>query len=372
MNNKAQNIGLDLRMLGPDFGIGRYTLEIAKRILEAGTEHHFTLFVRDPKTLIDLGIRARNNTTVVIADYRHYSWQEQILFARLLNKYNLDLVHFFNFNVPYFYNKPYIVTVHDLVHHKLPGNKKSRFLHRLAYKAVINHAILNAKNIITVSNFSKREILSVYNIPSDKIKVIYEAAQPVSVTDSDINEVKQKYGLNKPYIIFIGVMERKKNILTLVKAFDLLKDQFKLNIQLVLVGKPDPHYPEILQQAQTIKYRRDLVITGAVSDKAKYALLKGSEAFISASKFEGFGLPGLEAMSMGVPLVVSNIETFNEVYDNGAIFFEADDIADIAQKISFMLNDEKYKQLISNNAYLRAQFFSWDKAAKETLAVYEQ
>jgi alpha-1,3-rhamnosyl/mannosyltransferase len=109
-----------------------------------------------------------------------------------------------------------------------------------------------------------------------------------------------------------------------------------------------------------------------VSDKEKFALLKGAKAFVSASLFEGFGLPGVEAMSVGLPLVVSNTEVFNEVYDNGAIYFDALDPQDIAQKIHFLLNDEKYRSQVANSAYTRAQSYSWQKAATQTLETYEK
>lgn len=366
-----RTIGLDLRMIGPDFGIGRYSLELTKRILSAGSGHNFVLFVRNPKALSDLGVTAGPNMKVVLADFPHYSWQEQLLFSRLLKRYNLDLVHFFNFNVPITYNRPYVVTVHDMIHHRLPGQKKSHIVHRLAYRAIMRHAVMRAKSIITVSNFSKKEILAFYNLPERKIKVIYEAAQAQPVTDSEITAARQKYGLSKPYMIFVGVMEPKKNVIALARAFDILKDQFNLNIQLALVGKIDLHHPGVLDQARQIKYRKDLIVTGAISDQEKFALLKGAEAFVSASKFEGFGLPGVEAMEMGIPLVVSNIPVFNEIYDNGAIYFEPDEPDDIAQKINFLLTDQKYRQLIANNAYVRGQFFSWDKAAQETIGVYD-
>ncbi len=212
--------------------------------------------------------------------------------------------------------------------------------------------------------------MEIYKIPSGKITVIYEAAIPKPVTDSDVAEVRQIYAVRKPYIIFVGVMERKKNIVNLAKGFDMLKDRYQLNIQMVLAGKADPNYPEVITEAQKIKYRKDLVFTGVISDKEKYALYKGAIAFISASMFEGFGLPGVEAMGLGIPLIVSNTEVFNEVYDNGAIYFDGNDPEDIAQKINLLLTDEKYRKLIANNAYARAQYFSWETAAKQTIDVY--
>jgi glycosyltransferase involved in cell wall biosynthesis len=359
-------------MANEDYGIGRYSLELAKKILSTDSANSYFLFVRQPKLFEKEVFYSKLNIRIIKADFRHYSFSEQAQFNFLLRKYTLDLVHFMNFNVPVLYTKPFVVTIHDVVHHRLPGNKKKRFLHRLAYKLVINNAASKSRAIITVSNSSKKEIAALLKVPENKIKVIYEAASPVPVSESEVIAVRQKYSLTKPYLIFVGVMERKKNIPLLSKAFDILKETYQQNMQLVLVGKEDQHYPEIINEAKSIRYVKDLVLTGTISDKEKFALYKGAECFVSASKFEGFGLPGVEAMSVGLPLVVSNSEVFNEIYDNGAIYFDADDAKDIAQKINLLLNDKKYKQLIANNAFARSKIFSWDKAAAQTLKVYEE
>jgi glycosyltransferase involved in cell wall biosynthesis len=237
-------------------------------------------------------------------------------------------------------------------------------------RMVLNSAARDSKRIITVSQFSKKEIVEVLKVPAYKIDVIYEAAVPQAANESEVIAARQHYGITKPYIIFIGVLERKKNLLALAQGFDVLKEKYQLNIQLVIVGKKDMHYPEITPAVKSVTYGKDIIITGMVSDKEKFALLKGARAFVSASLFEGFGLPGLEAMSMGLPLVVSNTEVFNEVYDNGAIYFDALDPQDIAQKIHFLLNDEKYRSQVANNAYMRAQIYSWQKAAQQTQETY--
>ncbi len=363
-------IGLDLRMAGEDFGIGRYSLSLVRHILEQDRENEFFLFVRDPAKFQKVFFAARGRFQLVAADFRHYSFGEQYGFLRLLNRYNLDLVHFLNFNVPVFYRGDYVVTIHDVVHHRLPGNKPSRFLHRMAYKYVISQAAKNAKKIITVSNFSKQDIQRYLKVRASKIKVVYEAAEVMPVSESQSLEVLQRLGISKKYILFVGVMERKKNIANLVKGFDLLKEKFQTNIQLVLVGKEDPHYPEVMRRARSAKYAKDLIITGPLSDKDKFALYKMAQAFVSASLYEGFGLPGLEAMSVGVPLIVSNTEVFNEIYDNGAIYFDPLDTLDIAQKINLLLGDDKYRELIAGNAYKRSQQFSWQRTATQTLEVY--
>lgn len=363
-------IGIDMRMAAEENGIGRYALELTKKILAIDNQNSYFLFVRNADKFKN--DKAFSKAQIIVADIPHYSWEEQTKFYNLISKYNFDMFHFVNFNVPIRYNKPFVVTIHDLIHHKMPGTKRNRFLHRLAYRLIMRHAVFKSKGIITISNYSKKDIVETFHVKPSKIAMIYEAANPVPVTDSEVNGVLQKFGLNKPYVIFVGVMERKKNIGNLTRAFDILKEEYGLNIQMVLAGKQDKHYPEVLEQAVRIKYRKDLIVTGVVSDKEKYALYKGASAFVSASLFEGFGLPGVEAMSLGIPLIVSNTDVFNEIYDNGAIYFDAKDPGDIAQKINLLLTDKKYRELVSNNAYLRSQFFSWDKCAFETIKFYEQ
>lgn len=363
-------IGLDLRMAGEEYGIGRYSFELVQKILENDKQNQYVLFVRNFDKFSK--IFTQQNVKIVLADFRHYSIQEQILFPKLIKSLELDLMHFMNFNVPLSYNDSFVVTIHDMIHHRLPGNKNRRFFHRLAYKLVMRHAVLGSRKIITVSEFSKKEILNFYKVNPKKIKVIYEAAIPVPVTDSEVAEVRQRYAITKPYIIFVGVMERKKNIIKLAQAFDILKDKYQMNIQLVLAGKADAHYPEVIEEVQKIKYRKDLIITGLVTDKEKYALYTGAEAFVSASLFEGFGLPGVEAMGLGKPLIVSNTDVFNEIYDNAAIYFDPENPEDMAHKIFLLLNDDKYREMIANHAFARAQYFSWNTAAEETIEVYNK
>jgi glycosyltransferase involved in cell wall biosynthesis len=357
-------------MAGESYGIGRYSFEMARHILAVDRQNQYVLFVRDLTPFEEAGMTIHANVELVRADFRHYSIGEQVGFCRLLNAHRLDLVHFMNFNVPIMYRRPFVVTIHDVVHHRLPGNKPSHVLHRAAYRYTISSAARRSKKIITVSNFSRREIVDVLHVPESKVAVVYEAATPVAVTDAEVAGARQRFGLSRPYIIFVGVMERKKNIVNLARGFDILREKYEMNIQLAMVGGMDAWHPEVVEQAQHIKFAKDLIFTGKVNETEKYALLKGAQAFVSASLYEGFGLPGVEAMSVGIPLAVANTEVFNEVYDNGAVYFDGNDPADIAQKIQLLLGDQKYSAMVAGKGRARIQMFSWDRAARETVAIY--
>lgn len=370
------NIGIDLRLLGKrNGGIGRYSFEIAHAILSKDTVNSYVLFFNEKNAdMHDIEyFKKFANVTCVMTSIRHYSLGEQTSFLKVLNFHNLDLVHFPNFNVPYFYNKPFIVTIHDVVHHKISGAKKSHLLHFYAYKKIIENAAKKSQAIITVSEYSKSDIVKYLHVPAEKIEVIYEAPNLQNfVDDAYVQEVKKQYVLSKPYFIFVGVLERKKNVVTLTRAFDEFLKKFKVDMDLVIVGKSDPHYPEIRHSAQDIQYKDHLVFTGQVSDKELSALYKGAYAFVSASLHEGFGLPGVEAMRFGLPLAVSNLPVFNEVYDNAAVYFNAEDVHDIAEKLHIISRDQQFHLQLQKKSLERGSHFSWERAAAQTRELYEK
>ncbi len=372
-----KNIGLDLRMLGNRHGgIGRYCFEIAQHILRQDQKNHYTLFVNKKNTENSVleQFQHFNNSTIIEANVRHYSILEQTSFLRALNNADLDLMHFPNFNMPIYYKKPFVVTIHDMVHHKIGGAKKTHFFHFQAYKKVITTAAQNAQKIITVSQYSKEDIIKYLNVPSEKIEVIYEGTSLPThlVSDDQIMKIKQSFLLSRPYLLFVGVLERKKNIINLTRGFDEFIKKYNINIDLVIAGPADKHYPDIKYKALDIKNKDRVIFTGFLEDSELAALYKGAHAFVSASLHEGFGLPGVEAMHSGLPLVVSNIKVFNEIYDDAAIYFNPLDPSDIAEKINLLVRDAQFHLSMQKKSIARSQHFSWEKAAEETLAVYNK
>jgi glycosyltransferase involved in cell wall biosynthesis len=369
-------IGIDARMMGTlHAGIGRYVFELARHMVRQHSEHEYFLFYNSknflPQELEEF--KKFKHVSLVPVPIRHYSIMEQLKFASILDKYNLDLVHFPNFNVPLLYKKPFITTIHDVVHHKISGHKKSRLLHFLAYKKIIEHAAVGSKAIITVSNYSKKDIAGTFRVPEGKIKVIYEGTSLPHLPDVKfVEEVKKRYLLDKPYFLFVGTLERKKNVVHLTRGFDELVKKHGTDMLLVLAGRVDRHYPEIKHHAMDIKNRERLVFTGYVEDDELVALYNGAYAFVSASQHEGFGLPGVEAMKYGLPLVVSNIDVFNEVYDNAAVFFNANDPKDIAEKLHLVAKDSQFHRQLQLNSVKRSELFSWEQAADETMKIYEE
>lgn len=366
-------IGFDLRMGGVHHGgIGRYAFELLKHLLILNTGDEFVIFY-NPALMSENELHELQrfpHASFVTSTARHYSLAEQIWFLRVLYKHSLDIMHFPNFNLPVFYKKPFVVTIHDVVHHKISGHKKNRYHKFLAYKKVIETAAKNAKKIITVSSESKVDIVKLLHVPEDKVAVTYEGAVLVPVDERQITAIKKQFLLQRPYFLFVGTLERKKNIVMLAKAFDLFLSKYKLDMDLVFAGKIDPHYPEIKFQALDIAHKNRLVFTGFISDLDLAALMQGAFAYVNASLHEGFGLPGVEAMQRGIPLAVSNLAVFNEIYDNAALYFDPTTPEDIAEKLYLLAKDPQFHSQMQEKSFTRGGYFDWQKTAEQTLAVY--
>ncbi len=365
-------IGFDFRMGGNiNAGIGRYSFELLTHLLDINShDKYFIFFNPDNVDDKDLEVLENKGAKLIPTAIGHYSFAEQFLFPRILKKYNLDLMHFPNFNIPIFYKGDFVVTIHDMVHHKISGKVASRAWKFQAYKYIIQKAADKAKAIITITNAAKKDIVEYLKVPEDKVRVIYEAPASHNVEKPDVDGVKKKFLINKPYFLFAGTLERKKNIPMLAKAFDVFLSKYRYNMDLVIAGKVDVFYPEVKDQALDIAHRDHLVFTGYVSDEDQAALYQGAFAFTTASLHEGFGLPAIEAMRFGIPVLAANTEVFNEVYDNAALYFDPLDADDIADKMHLLTNDTPFYEQMQHKSVARAALFDWNETAEQTLEVY--
>jgi glycosyltransferase involved in cell wall biosynthesis len=368
-------IGIDIRMLGTRHGgIGRYVSELVLHLLQLDKENQYFLFYNYKAVQeADLAVlQSHKNVRLVKTGINHYSLAEQLSLPKLLYKLDLDLVHFPNFNAPIFYQKPFVTTIHDVVHHQLGGGSKRRLVHFLAYQKVIAASVGKARKIITVSQAAVEEIKKYFKIEASKITVIYEGSSlKADVEPGQVLAVKNKFLLPRPYFLFVGVLERKKNLVNLTGGFDQFLGTGGPNMDLVIVGKADRHYPDIRQQAMDIKHKDNLVFTDFVEDEDLKALYQGAFAYVSASLHEGYGLPGVEAMAFGLPLVVADTAVFNEIYDDAAVYFDGQNPRDIADKLRFVVKDELYCQKLRKASLRRSKIFSWKTAAEQTLGVYK-
>lgn len=267
--------------------------------------------------------------------------------------------------LPLFGKGEMIATVHDLGFFKEPHLYRpleriyQRFSHKLAIK--------RADKIITISETTKQDIIKFFPEAKDKIKVIYlgynkDSFKPISSEEK--RKFIDKHDYPEKYLLYIGRLETKKNILNLIKAYQKSSRSYPL----VLAGRPGNYgYQAIHDLAHSEDLKDDILLLGYVSQKNYVKLMASASGFVFPSKFEGFGLPVLEAMASGIPSICSDIPALREVGKEAVVYFDPDDLDDIRNKLEILFSDEEQKQILRQKGLKRAEDFSWTKVAKETL-----
>lgn len=366
-------IGIDARMYGTGFtGIGRYTAEMIDELAKWDHKNEYVLFMRNEA--FERYECPNKRFKKVLADFPHYSLGEQIGFNRILKQEKLDLMHFTHFNAPVFYNRPFVVTIHDLTLSFFPGKKMNRFIHRWAYHFVISSVTRKAKKIIAVSNHTKKDLIQTLQVPEKKVTVIYNGVsrQFGSTEATKRQHLMKKLGLSKPFFLYTGVWRDHKNIVGLIKAFVAFNQEVGKQYELVITGAPNATYHEVPDTIKQLKAENEVHLVGLVSEADLYALYLHALAYVFPSFYEGFGLPPLEAMQCGTPVIVSNASAIPEVCGEGnALYFDPYDIRDIQAKLKLFIKDPILRQRLMDRGKEHVKTFSWEKMTKEVLKVYD-
>ncbi|MBD3360190.1 glycosyltransferase, partial [Candidatus Peregrinibacteria bacterium] len=333
-------IGIDCRMFSSNFtGIGRYSYELVKQLIKINDKekrkHELVLFFNNPE------YKKYNppNPAVkkVLVKAKHYSFAEQTRFLHKLNKEKCDTVHFPHFNIPIFYRKPYVVTIHDLILTFFHGHKMTSWHHRLAYNLIIKNSIKKSKKIIAVSNSTKQDIIANFKVPEEKIEVVYNGISPSFTLIQNPSKYKKtlsRYNIDKQFLLYTGVWRSHKNLVNLIEAFNILKNKKSLDLKLVITGKPDPYYPEVKETIKRLNLKEDVILTGLVQEKELVHLYNAAHIYVFPSLYEGFGLPPLESMKCGTPVAASETSSIPEICgEKNAVFFDPKNPRDIAKKI---------------------------------------
>jgi len=372
-------IVIDARMYGLEHaGIGRYVLNLINQIEKQDKKNEYFILLRK-KHYKRLKFKNKKFKKILV-DIPHYSIKEQLFLPGILKKIKPDLVHFPHFNVPIFWQGQYVVTIHDLIKHQSKGAETTTRLAFLYwpkyafYRLIVFLAIKRAKKIITPSNFWKKVLIKRYHLEPNKITVTYEGA------DEFLNKkpttkgpkVLKKYSLTKPFVIYTGNLYPHKNALRLAKAIAQLNQTNKENqLSLVIACSRDIFMERFKKEIENIKGNIQVVLAGFVPTDDLIALYQEAEAFVTPSLLEGFGLPGLEAMASGTPVISSKASCLPEIYGEAAIYFNPLKIEDMAKKIETVTSHKETRSQLIKKGYQQVKKYSWEKMAKETLAVYE-
>lgn len=386
-------IGIDARFYGPiGKGLGRYTQEVVDNIMkitsaDKGAGFNFIIFL-SPENFDEFMCEGENVKKVCLP-MRWYSWQEQILMPFYLWRENLDLIHFPHFNVPILTPCKFVVTIHDLILTHFPTLRATTLnpliyqLKNLAYRLVIFSAINRSQKIITVSEFTKQDMVSKFKVNADKIIVTYEGVANLAkgrdslfVAKLDNQETLHQYHIENSFLLYVGNAYPHKNLDTLLKVFaKLLSSQ--PGLRLVLIGKEDYFYNRVHDQARALNlwqkenYNSPVIFPGYVSDAQLEILYAEASAYIFPSLYEGFGLPPLEAMAKGCPVISSNRTSLPEILGDAAYYFDPEDETDMLNAILKMFSDEKLKNIKKAQGLEQVKKYSWWECANQTLNVYK-
>lgn len=370
-------VAIDARFLGPHGkGLGRYVEKLLAHLAPIAAGHEFFILLNEHNWRH--WQPPNQSWHRVRAPWRWYTLSEQLYLPRLLRQLKVDLVHFPHFNVPIAYVQPFVVTVHDLILWHFPTERASTlepvyfWLKHAAYRLVIRLAVKRARRVLTVSQFSRDELVKEFGIKPTKITVTYEAVdtkRPVSALD--VNRVCHRLGISRRYFLYVGNAYPHKNIERLLEAFAQLQRQ-DFPFQLVLVGKLDYFYQRVRRNAEAVGLLRSqhVIFPGFVSDEDLAALYAGSFAYVFPSKAEGFGLPPLEAMQYGVPVLSSDATCLPEVLGGAALFFDPSSATSIAQALQRVVADATLRQRLQQLGPAHVNRYSWPRLAEQTLAVY--
>ncbi len=349
-------IGIDAR-LWSQTGVGRYIQNLVKNLVQIDSENLYTIFARS-EDKGEIKSITKGKWKIIESNIRWHSLSEQTLFAKILQKENLDLIHFPYFSAPVIYNKPFVITIHDLIINHFATGKSTTLplpLYKIkleAYKMIVSKLAGNAVKIITPSIATKQEIIDHLGVDSEKIVVTHEG--------SDLKTSSKEKIIKGRYFLYVGNAYPHKNLDFLLSVFS------EIDAKLVLVGKEDFFYKRLKSKNKL----SNIVFFGEATEDELSSLYSNTTALIAPSLMEGFGLPVLEAMSLRIPVIASKIPAFEEVIGNSGVYFDPEDKEDLIQKIKEITNDPMTKERVER-AYQRSKEFSWEKMAKETLKVYE-
>lgn len=374
-------IGFDITTLSmPKTGIGQYQHNLLESLLKIDKENFYNLYafnLRDNKKYRHISFKTANKNVEInaykIPQRLITAWWMMVRWPLLENiTTKCDL-----YQISEICQQPTkqktIAFIHDLTTIFYPEYHllKNRFLYHQRFKNIKKHA----DAILTNSEHTKNDIVKHLGINPDKIFVTYfgthKRFRPVK-DDLKLIEIKNKYSIKHPYICYLGTLEPRKNLSGLLKAFHFLKNQKKIPHKLLLIGKEGWFYKPIFKQILDLDLSKDIIKTGFVDDDETPYLLNGADVFVYPSFYEGFGLPPLEAMACGTPVVVSNSSALPEICGDAAKYCNPKDPADIAQKILEFVSSEEHRKEFSKKGLQRASEFSWEKCAKETLSIYKK
>jgi len=291
--------------------------------------------------------------------------------ARATRQDEIDVLHV-QYIAPFRHRGRLIVTIHDLGFLHYPQFFSRFFV--LRSKWMVRRTARRAARVITGSEYSRQDIIRNYGLEEDRVEVVPHGVSPAFKPDQDPDAVcraLEKYRISEPYLLCVGRLNPRKNLATLVKAFDLLKGKENLRHKLVIAGKADRDLPAAARETASSR-KEDIIFTGFIPDEELPLLYAGADVFIYPSLFEGVGLPVLEALASGVPVVTSNTSSLKETAGDAALTVDPLDVEQMAEAISRLARETDLRRRLIHKGLERASEFTWKRTAERTLEIYKK
>ncbi|HAT73415.1 MAG: mannosyltransferase B-like protein [Candidatus Moranbacteria bacterium GW2011_GWF2_36_839] len=379
-------IGIDIRLIGKkQTGSEAVFFNLAKNLAKIDSENEYKLFtdITDTTVLqntgVSLGIDNQKNFEIISLPTRNkFSWNFWTL-PIYLRKKPVD-VYLTQYITPWFVPKKVkIVTIiHDISFEFYPQFIK--FWDLFFLKSLIPKSLKRADKIMAVSKFTQDEIIKYYKVDPKKADWFHNAVSEdfsmQDISEEKIKTIKKKYNLPERYILYIGTLQPRKNIPALIEAVALLKTEpnlkLKLNsLKLVIAGGKGHNYDKLIDEVVgRNNLAEDVFFPGYIDEEDKAAIMKGADIFVFPSFYEGFGMPIIEAMSLGVPTIVSDIPPHREIANNATLYFKPEIPGELTQKIKEIIINEMVRDSLSRNGKLQAEKFSWQKTAQKLLNIF--
>ncbi len=354
-------------------GVGFYVLNLLNALAKMDSDDTYYIYTKKE----DQSLVAHNACFNIIPCSTNnrllrLGW-EQIFLPRYIAQHKLDVFHSPHYTVPFRSKVPTVATFHDMTFFTHPEvHEKSKVLF---FRQMIPLAAEQANAVIAVSQSTKRDMVRLLDVPESKIHVVYEGIdssqyRPVE-QDQRMNQIKMEYNLPDQFIFFVGTLEPRKNIDGTIRAFKQVCDEIGRQYGLVVTGAKGWNYHSLFTLVQELGLEENVTFTGYVREEDLPYLFSTASVFVYPSFYEGFGIPPLEAMACGTPVVASNVSSLPEVIGDAGLLVDPTKDNEIAEAVLQILTSEDLSKKLSTAGLARAQLFSWQKAARETIEVYE-
>src|SRR6201993_1641841 len=373
----AVRIAIDIRRM-TEFGVGTYIRNVVRTLGRLDHENEFCL-IGSPAKVEEIGPLPPNFQTVpLLAAERSVQGYRE--FRRALQKLDCDLVHIPNlFSVPRALPCPYVMTVHDMLEHM--SRPRQEGIWRSLYFQMTKRVLVGAARIFAVSNFTRNEIEKLFEIPSERIEVVYNAIDErflhghASPADRDL--IARRYQVTYPFLLYAGRISPHKNVVRMIEAFSALKtelerDQAYPDLKLIIIGDDLSGNPDLRRTVVRSGVQNDVRFLGFIPIEVLRIFYDSAKIFVFPSLYEGFGLPPLEAMAHGTPVVTSNATSLPEVVGNAAVLVNPENVFEIMRALHRVLMDQSLRERMKERGYKQVKRFSWESSVRRVLDAYRQ